>query len=150
MRVPEAPLPDPCSGCRDCAMRCSADIPMTRAEFDRIVEHLRALDANHVFRVLTQEKEAPWFEDVQRECCLFLDMPRQDCLIYPVRPLVCRLFGRVEWLPCPAEKLVRQLDDGWAVFRAYAKDPRRTFTEWQVETGLFDFRAMLREANKAP
>jgi len=134
---------DPCDGCRECALRCVAGVQMTRREFESIIAYLRTLDADRVRRVLEQEKSVPWFEETYRECCLFLDVVKEECLIYPVRPLMCRLFGRVEWLPCPAGKMVSQLHDGWGIVREYARERRRTFPEWQLESGLIDLFALL-------
>jgi len=144
MRVPAAQS-DPCDGCHDCALRCAAGLQMTKGEFEEIVAHLRTLDPDRVRRVLEQEKVVPWFEEITRECCLFLDVVKQDCLIYPARPLICRLFGRVEWLPCPAGKVTSQLKGGWDIVREYAREPRLTFPQWQMETGLLDLRSLLRK-----
>jgi hypothetical protein len=118
---------------------------MTKQEFEAIIAHLRTLDPDKVRRVLQQEKHVPWFEDIARECCLFLNTVSQECLIYPARPLVCRLFGRVEWLPCPAGKEVSQLRGGLDIIREYARDKRLTFPEWQTESGLFDLNSLLRK-----
>ncbi len=126
-------------------MRCTSGIQMTAQEFRQIVGHLRTVETARAIRVLEQEKEVSWFEEIMREACLFYDVRHRGCLIYPVRPLVCRLFGRVEWLPCPVGKLVRQIDDPLAIIDVYVKEPRRTFTEWQIETGMFDLRVMLRK-----
>jgi hypothetical protein len=113
---------------------------MARSEFDRIVEHLREADAERVDRVLFQEKRVVWFEETQAEACLFYDVVHRGCLVYPARPLICRLFGRVEWLPCPLGRPLEQVGDGIEVIRAYARERRATFTEWCTESGIFDFR----------
>ena len=140
-----AVMPNPCDGCHECALRCSSGLQITRSEFEAILAHLKTLDPDRVRRVLEQEKTVPWFEDIFRECCLFLDMVKQECLVYPARPLICRLFGRVEWLPCPAGKEVAQLHDGWGEIKAYSKDVRKTFPEWQMETGKIDLVAEVRK-----
>nr|NIM06246.1 hypothetical protein [Armatimonadota bacterium]NIM24143.1 hypothetical protein [Armatimonadota bacterium]NIM68002.1 hypothetical protein [Armatimonadota bacterium]NIM76497.1 hypothetical protein [Armatimonadota bacterium]NIN06236.1 hypothetical protein [Armatimonadota bacterium] len=111
-----------------------------------ILAHLRTLDPDRVRRVMEQNKEVQWFEDISRECCIFLHTTTLDCLIYPARPLICRLFGRVEWLPCPVGKEVPQLKGGLDIIRDYSRETRRTFPEWQVETGLFDLRSLLEKS----
>jgi len=116
---------------------------MTEEEFLRIVEHLRGLDPRQVTRVLDQEKRVPWFEDIDVEACLFRDVTRGGCIAYPARPLICRLFGRVEWLPCPLGRKLPQVREGLALIQEYAQQRRATFPEWCVERGLFDFRELL-------
>jgi Fe-S-cluster containining protein len=145
-RLDAAPPTDPCDGCTECALRCAGGIPLTRREFDGVVAYLRSLPPEKVRRVLEQEKILPWFEDISREACLFLDLRDNYCLIYPARPMICRLFGRVEWLPCPAEKAVSQLHDGLGIIRDYSREPRKTFPEWQAEAGLFDLKDLLKKA----
>lgn len=116
---------------------------MTRSEFERIVEYLRGQDPRQVNRVLEQEKRVVWWEDIETEQCLFYDVARRRCIIYPVRPLICRLFGRVEWLPCPLGKPVPQLKDGLGIIQAYAQEERKTFPEWCQAVGHFDLRSLL-------
>lgn len=135
---PEETEADPCAGCLECGLRCTAGIQMTRLEFDRIVECLRECDARQVVRVLEQEKRRPWFEDIETEYCIFYDVSRGRCLVYSARPFICRLFGRVEWLPCPQGKTVPQIEDGIGVMQAYAGQKRATFAEWCAEAGLYD------------
>lgn len=142
VRVP-AVVADPCNGCHECALRCTAGVQMLRREFDEIIAYLRTLELELVQRVMEQSKEVQWFEEVFSEACLFLDLKTNNCLVYPARPLICRLFGAVEWLPCPAGKSVPQVKGGLGIIREYAKEPRRTFAQWQMETGLFDARTIL-------
>jgi len=113
---------------------------MTRQEFAQIVKCLQEQDARQVTRVLEQEKRVPWFEDIETEMCLFYDVTKRRCIAYPARPLICRLFGRVEWLPCPLGKPLPMLKDGLGVIQAYAGERRATFAEWCAEEGIFDFR----------
>ncbi len=136
---------DPCDGCHECGLRCVAGIQMTRPEFDRIVEHLRGLDPSQVIRVMEQEKRVAWFEDIETEACLFYDVARRRCLVYPARPLVCRLFGRVEWMPCPIGKQLRPIRDGLRIFQEYAGEERATFVEWCTALGMFDFKQLTSE-----
>ncbi len=136
---------NPCDGCHECGMRCTSGIQMTLPEFTAIVEHLTALEPRHVLRVLEQDKRLPWFEDVWREACVFYDVVNRGCLIYPVRPLICHLFGRVEWLPCPLEKPLPLLSRGLDLIQAYAGERRATFAEWCMEYGVFDLRRLVGE-----
>jgi hypothetical protein len=115
-----------------------AGIQITKPEFERIIEYLRELDPRQVARVLDQDKFAVWFEDIETEQCLFYDVTMRRCLIYPARPLICRLFGRVEWLPCPLERPLPLLHDGVGIIQAYAKEKRKTFAEWCDLEGIFD------------
>ena len=129
---------NPCDGCHECGLRCTSGIQMTRQEFQQIVACLREQDPWQVKRVLEQEKHVPWFEDVETEHCLFYDVPKHRCIVYPARPLICRMFGRVEWLPCPLEKPLPLLRDGIGLLRVYTRGRRATFPEWCTEDGLFD------------
>jgi Fe-S-cluster containining protein len=140
---------DPCEGCQECGLRCTAGVQMTRLEFDRIVDYLRQCDGSQVLRVLEQEKRRPWFEDIETEYCIFYDVSRERCFVYPARPFICRLFGHVEWLPCPQGKPVPQIEDGLAVIQAYARQKRKTFAEWCAETGLYDFRQLASRGGRA-
>jgi hypothetical protein len=134
---------NPCDGCHECGLRCTAGIQMSRSEFGHIVEHLRESDAQQVDRILNQDKTRFWFEDILAEACLFYDVTHQGCLVYPVRPLICRLFGRVEWLPCPIERPLK-LIQGWReLLQTYTRERRSTFAEWCSQAGIFDFRQLI-------
>ena len=143
--APEEDKLSPCDGWHECALRCSGAIPMTVTEFELIVSHLRRLDPAAALRVLEQEKTVHWFEETWREACLFQDVIRGGCVIYPVRPLICRLFGRVEWLPCPLEKPLPMIVRGVEIIRTYAGERRATFAEWCSAKGVFDFRRLVGE-----
>lgn len=134
---------NPCDGCHECGLRCTSGIQMGKGEFEQIVACLREQDPWQVRRVLEQEKRIVWFEDIETEQCLFYDVPKRRCIVYPARPLICRLFGRVEWLPCPLGKPLPLLHDGVGVIRAYADERRATFPDWCTEEGLFDFSKLL-------
>jgi hypothetical protein len=116
---------------------------MAGDEFERIVAHLRRLDPQEALRVLNEEKAWVWFEEAQVQACHFYDMRKRQCLVYPVRPLVCRLFGRVEWLPCPLGRSLPQLRGGLELMQTYAAQRRATFPEWCSAIGVFDFRQLL-------
>lgn len=116
---------------------------MAEDEFARIVDHLKTCDPGKALRVLEQDKTVAWFEDITVQGCLFCDVVRGSCLVYPVRPLVCRLFGRVEWLPCPLGKRLSQVHGGVDLMQTYARQRRATFQEWCAERGIFDFRKLI-------
>jgi hypothetical protein len=65
--------------------------------------------------------------------CRFRDAERGRCSIYPVRPLVCRLFGHVEWLPCPIQKITAPHPGGVDAMRRYGEAPLRTYEEWLTD-----------------
>jgi hypothetical protein len=133
---------DPCEGCHECGLRCTTGVQMTRTEFDGIIAYLRKADPDEVQRVLEQEKTVFWFEEIQSEACLFYDVTRGGCIVYPARPLVCRLFGHVEWLPCPIGRPLQQLRGGLDLIQAYARERRATFPEWCTTAGIFDWRQL--------
>jgi hypothetical protein len=134
---------NPCDGCHECGLRCTAGVQMCQREFESIVAYLGKADRDQVVRILEQEKTIFWFEEIQTEACLFYDVSRRGCLIYPVRPLICRLFGRVEWLPCPIGRSLEQLRGGLELIQAYAREKRATFPEWCTATGIFDWRQLI-------
>jgi len=134
---------DPCQGCHECGLRCTAGVQMAADEFDRIVDYLRTCDPARALQVFEQTKTVHWFEDITVEACLFYDVARKQCLVYPARPLVCRLFGRVEWLPCPVGKPLPQVHEAVELMQTYARQRRATFAEWCAEQGIFDPRQLL-------
>ena len=134
---------DPCDGCHECGLRCTAGIQITEAEFERIVAHLREVEPKTARRILTQEKEVPWFEEITARACVFYDVRRKGCLVYPARPFICRLFGRVEWLPCPVGKSVPPLPRGLQLLQDYAHEKRLTFEQWLPRHHILDPLALL-------
>jgi hypothetical protein len=50
--------------------------------------------------------------------------------------MICRLFGHVEWLPCPIFKVEKTVPGAVELMQAYAREPRKTFAEWAAEDGL--------------
>jgi hypothetical protein len=131
-----------CNGCTRCAMRCTDGIRISEFEYTRIVDTLRALDPAEALRVLEQDKERAWDEDATYTACLFLDQPTALCLVYPARPLVCRLFGRVAHLPCPVGRVPADLDAA-RVLDAYTRQPLQTFQQWMAQHGVFNFPDLL-------
>lgn len=100
---------------------------MTHAEYRRIVRFLEE-HAAEARQVMSQDKSIPdW--GVTR-FCQFRDVERRQCFIYSVRPVICRLFGMTEWLPCPLGIVPPRGEDAMTVFQGYANNELRTFEDW--------------------
>lgn len=127
----------PCNGCDACGARCTEGVPMLRPEFQRIRDYLAGPDAGYVRQVEQQEKQLPYpgTEDVFYTACRFRDAEQGRCAIYPVRPLVCRLFGHVEWLPCPIGKIPAPVPGALDAMRRYGEAEQRTYEEWELLEG---------------
>ncbi|MHB9132037.1 MAG: YkgJ family cysteine cluster protein [Armatimonadota bacterium] len=138
-----------CDGCTGCAMRCTDNIRLSEFEYTRIIEELHALDPRTARRVLEQSKTRIWFEETTYTACLFHDVDSGFCLIYPARPLVCRVFGRVRHLPCPENKVPADLDVA-RVLQAYTAQPLRTFQEWMMLFNIFNFTDLLGTPDEPP
>lgn len=120
----------PCQGCDGCGTRCVDGIGITWEEFRALLDYLAAQPPGEVERVLGQEKRELW-GDGTVSWCPFRDTDRRNCFVYPARPLVCRLFGFVEWFPCPLGRVTQRLPDGPEILHWYRQFPRRTFQEWR-------------------
>jgi hypothetical protein len=124
----------PCNGCTDCMHRCTAGIALTRAEYEAILAQLTRVPLEDRLRVLGQDKVQPWpgeSEGATYTACRFLDLDTGLCLVYHARPLICRLFGQVEWLPCPAGVITVKWEGGPGAMRARAALEMRTWEEWE-------------------
>lgn len=121
----------PCNGCDECGARCTAGVPMLEAEFQAIAAFVAGPEGADARRVEQLDKQVPYpgAEEFQYTACRFRDVEQARCSIYPVRPLVCRLFGHVEWLPCPIEK-VSAVPGGVAAMQRYGEAPQNTYEEW--------------------
>lgn len=138
MIFPVAPVDQsPCNGCTACRHRCTAGIPLTRPEYDAIRDHLGRMDSVLRDKVLSQEKELPWpgaDGEATYTACHFFDTDTGLCAVYPARPLVCRLFGHVEWLPCPIGKIEKSWPGGPSLMQSRAAEEQHTWEEWELET----------------
>jgi|GEM_PF-572353 len=76
-----------CSGCGNC---CAESVHIFYSEFLSIYDHLVHLDK--LEETLDRVKAFHVQEWSKAQKCIFLDSDNR-CEIYPVRPLVCRLFG---------------------------------------------------------
>ncbi|MBW3622147.1 MAG: YkgJ family cysteine cluster protein [Armatimonadetes bacterium] len=126
-----------CDGCDKCGDRCISGYPISRWEYERICGYLNEQDPAERERVARQEKNVPWpgAPEFTYEACRFRDVERGRCSIYPVRPLVCRIFGHVEWLPCPEGIIEDVAPEGVTLMEWYARRDLRTFEEWQKFDG---------------
>lgn len=126
---------DVCDGCDGCGLRCMDGYQVTRPEWDAVQDYLAGCDPNEVARVAGQEKTVPWpgAEDLGATVtyCPFRDMEHNRCSVYPARPTVCRLFGQVEWLPCPIGAVPTYPPDAGEVWNQYRRFERRTLAEWR-------------------
>jgi hypothetical protein len=125
----------PCNGCDLCGARCVAGVPMLRVEFEAVREFLAGPEGEEALRVERQAKRLPYpgTEDVFYTACRFRDVERGRCSIYPVRPAVCRMFGHVEWLPCPVGIIPAPVPGGIQAMRRYGEAPLRTYEEWLAD-----------------
>jgi uncharacterized protein len=125
----------PCDGCDACGARCTAGVPMLHAEFSAIRTYVAGPEGAEARRVERQDRQVPYpgVDDVFYTVCRFRDVERGRCSIYPARPLVCRVFGHVEWLPCPIEKVPFPVGGGVEVMRRYGDAPQKTYEEWLAD-----------------
>ncbi|MGN1105715.1 MAG: YkgJ family cysteine cluster protein [Huintestinicola sp.] len=64
--------------CKNCG-KCCGTIPATPEEISKIVDYINENDITP--------------SGSYKSTCPFRDNRQKKCLIYPVRPLICRLFG---------------------------------------------------------
>ena len=148
---------DLCNGCDGCGSRCTHGVPMTYVEFEAIQTFLGATPARadlptasrpagtEVGRGVAdrfselEEVYANFSDDpVWGKKCRFRDSVRGRCLIYPVRPLVCRLMGHVWWLPCPIERIECSVPVSAvnAALDAYCQLERVPYAEWEQRSAV--------------
>ena len=108
---------------------------MTGVEFLRIVSYIRD-HPDKTAKLLAQDKNIPDWPVTQY--CQFRDTEQNRCGIYPVRPVICRLFGHTEWLPCPLDLVPLKGQDAMAAYQRYAQDDLRTFDEWRAIQSITD------------
>jgi Fe-S-cluster containining protein len=76
--------------CRNCGQCCGV-IPASKAELTAIQQFVK--DHPHIKQRLASVGDEP----LQ---CPFRDSEAEKCLIYPVRPVVCRLMGVCNGMKC--------------------------------------------------
>jgi len=123
-----------CNGCDECGLRCTEGVPMTLQEYRAITEYLAATEEPTV----TADPAAPadLGDGVFITPCRFRDTKAGLCRVYPVRPLVCRLMGHVEWMPCPVSRVPRPAPTALtlAALEEYCAQRRQPYEAWLAET----------------
>ncbi len=81
----------PSGHCDSCGACCYDNVPLSAAEFLALVDHLEKQGDGALEKAI--EGVASWYryQFKRAQPCVFLD--QNKCTVYPVRPLVCRLFG---------------------------------------------------------
>ncbi|MEA3403815.1 MAG: YkgJ family cysteine cluster protein [Armatimonadota bacterium] len=121
MRQTFARLPTAdCEGCHGCASRCVGNLRITRTEFEAIGDYLGGGMYFPAARTNAQ-MVVP---------CEFSEPDGPHCVIYPVRPLICRLFGIVPWLPCPLGRALPTVPDAAEIMQQYQQFERHSFRQW--------------------
>ena len=127
-----------CNGCDQCGLRCAAGVPASRDEWETLQNYLAGLsesDRAEIQRVEAQDKTVDLGDEVTVQMCRYRDMEAGRCVVYAARPLICRLLGHVEWLPCPIEKVPKVINtaDALDLMQSYAQFERHTFEEWEED-----------------
>lgn len=136
----------PCNGCDECGARCTTGVPMTRGEYRALRTYVNSPEGAEARRVERLPRDVPYpggddalsatdpallEEWPTYTACRFRDTELGRCTVYPVRPLVCRLFGHVEWLPCPIGRVAPpERGAGLEVMRRYTTQLLLTYEQW--------------------
>lgn len=74
-----------CSKCGNC---CTPFLPMTKNEVKAVKEYLKNKP-----QIKEKALNNPFFKDnnIFVRCC-FYDSEKKECMIYPVRPLICKMY----------------------------------------------------------
>src|SRR5262249_24412474 len=132
-----------CNGCDACGLRCAAGVPSPQEEWEALQGYIAEAteeERTTIARVEAQDKTVDLGDGVTVRMCRYRDMENGRCAVYPARPLVCRLLGHVEWMPCPIGKVRQAIStpDALALMRAYARFERRTFEAWDAQKAQTD------------
>jgi Fe-S-cluster containining protein len=126
-----------CSGCHACAIRCSGDVPAAAEEWECMEDYLRhRIPPSELQRLLGESKSYQVAAGYSIELCPLYDMKAKSCAVYPVRPLICRMLGFVEWMPCPIERPLPVATEGLEWMRQYAAMNPRPIPRWVADSGL--------------
>lgn len=128
----------PCNGCDACGARCTAGVRIAEPEYQAIRDYLAGSGGHRARLVERQPKRMPYpgteeADGVFYQACRFRDQEAGACAIYPVRPLICRLFGHVDSLPCPISRVPQTLPGSPEPLRPYLSSRRLTYEEWESE-----------------
>jgi Fe-S-cluster containining protein len=107
---------------------------MTGSEYQAVCQFIEnAPNRAEIEAVTKQDKTVDLGDGVTVTMCRYRDMREGRCVVYPERPLICRLLGHLEWMPCPIQKVVKIASTPAALelMQEYAQHDRRTFEEWE-------------------
>jgi len=127
-----------CDGCTGCHLRCADGVQTTLTEWDAVRNYIAVAPESQrvaIAVVESQDKTIDLGDDVTVKMCRYFDIQTRGCAVYPARPLICRLMGHVEWLPCPIDKVTHPVPTPLALdlMRTYSKFERRTFAAWEQD-----------------
>ena len=91
--------------CLNCGW-CCGPVPVSMQEFTRIRSKIMSLYVAERKRIKAQERNMP-------ECPL-RDKENKCCLVYEIRPWICREYGHVKGMICPHNPDVKLKSDGKA------------------------------------
>lgn len=80
----------PCSSCK---AGCCGPVPLSCVRLKKIHGFIATLPETERARLAAQKRRL--------SDCAFLDQKTFQCAIYPVRPWLCKAFGRVKGMQCP-------------------------------------------------
>ena len=89
--------------CINCG-QCCGPVPISNTDWDKIVTAVDNMSVTDIEHLVKQKRESM--------TCIFRDMDFKKCAIYEHRPLVCRLQGTQEGLPCPNMPRYAKGDNG--------------------------------------
>lgn len=95
----------------NCGSACCGLIPLSKIEEKHIKHFLKINNLNVKYHNYSLSKTHS--EALKGHMCFFLDNNKK-CLIYSVRPLICRLFGVAENMKCPNVKPNKYLSENEA------------------------------------
>jgi len=100
--------------CINCG-QCCGPVPISNTDWDKIVTAVDNMSVTDIEHLVKQKRESM--------TCIFRDMDFKKCAIYEHRPLVCRLQGTQEGLPCPNMPRYAKGDDGKvALYREFGEN----------------------------
>ena len=110
--------------CSRCGACCTPFLPMTKSEVKVVKEYLKK-NPQIRERALNQ----PFFKgnNVYVRCC-FYDDEKKECMIYPVRPFICRAYK------CDQDELKIENNKNFIYAKAYYNTDAKT---------VHDFRSLL-------
>lgn len=81
------------TNCRNCGL-CCGPLIVTKKEIKSISIYIKNnLSRKFILKIKKQKKD--------NMTCQFRDIKEKNCIIYPARPEICKLFGIIKRLECP-------------------------------------------------